>query len=150
MYKISFIHRVTKFLVDFMFFGGIVMCIAFPFVLPWIDERYAFSIAWTRPSAAVVLAAGVCAVYILYQLRSMFKTLIGKTPFVHQNVSCFRKCGVASFIVSLLFVIRSVLWFTFGSAIIVVIFAMLGLFSLTMKDVFKQAVFYKEENDWTV
>ena len=150
MYKISFIHRVTKLLVDLMFYGGIVTCIVFPFILPWVAERYAFSIAWTRPSVAVVMAAGVCAVYILFQLKLMFKTLIGKEPFVHQNVSCFRKCGVASFVISLLFVVRAFIWFTFGSAIIVVIFAMLGLFSLTMKDVFKQAVFYKEENDWTV
>jgi hypothetical protein len=29
-------------------------------------------------------------------------------------------------------------------------FAILGLFSLTLKDVFAQAVAYKEENDWTV
>ena len=150
MYKISFIHRVTKFLVDFMFYGGILACIVFPFVFPWLAEHYHFSVAWTRPSVAVVMAAGVCAVYILYQLKKMFKTLIGKEPFVRQNISCFRKCGVASFLISLLFVVRAYIWFTFGSAIIVVIFAMLGLFSLTMKDVFKQAVFYKEENDWTV
>ena len=150
MYKVSFIHRVTKVLVDLMFYGGIVMVAVFPFIMPWLEEWYAFSIAWTRPSVAVIMAAGVCALYILYQLKRMFKTLIGKEPFVHQNVSCFRKCGVASFLISLLFVVRAFIWFTFGSAIIVVIFAMLGLFSLTMKDVFKQAVFYKEENDWTV
>ena len=150
MYKISFIHRVTKLLVDIMFYGGIVTCIALPFVMPWITEWYTFSMVWTRPSIAVLMASGACAVYILYQLKLMFKTLIGNEPFVHQNISCFRKCGVASFLIALLFIVRAVLWFTFGAAIIVVIFAMLGLFSLTMKDVFKQAVFYKEENDWTV
>ena len=150
MYKISFIHRVTKFLVDLMFYGGIVACAALPFIMPWIAEWYAFSMAWTGPTIAILVASGVCAVYILYQLKQMFKTLIGKEPFVHQNVNCFRKCGVASFLISLLFVVRAIIWFTFASAIIAIIFAMLGLFSLTMKDVFKQAVFYKEENDWTV
>jgi predicted membrane protein len=57
---------------------------------------------------------------------------------------------VASFIISILFFARLFIGFTFGTAIIAIIFAMLGLFSLTMKDVFKQAVFYKEETDWTV
>jgi len=102
------------------------------------------------PSLVILMASGFCAVFILFQLKKMFKTLMGKEPFVHQNISCFRKCGVASFIISALFFVRLFIGFTPGSAIIVVIFAMLGLFSLTMKDVFKQAVFYKEENDWTV
>jgi len=150
MYKVSFIHRVTKFLVDAMFYSGIVACIALPFVFRQLQGLGVFWLNRSIPSLVVLLASGICAVYILYQLKQMFKTLIGKTPFVHENISCFRRCGVASFIISALFVIRIFLGFTPGSAIIVIIFAMLGLFSLTMKDVFKQAVFYKEENDWTV
>ncbi|MCL2852727.1 MAG: DUF2975 domain-containing protein [Defluviitaleaceae bacterium] len=150
MYKISFVHRITKILVDIMFFGGILVCVALPFVMPTIMESYAYASGGTAPSTIILVASGWCSVYILYQFKLMFKTLIGKEPFVHQNVSCFRKCGVASFLISIIYFVRLVIGFTIASAIITVIFAMLGLFSLTMKDVFKQAVFYKEENDWTV
>ena len=155
MYKISFVHRVTKILVDIMFFGGIIACLALPISSyfqmggkPLLGEFYIRY--WSWPSIIILTAGGLCAVYILYQLKLMFKTLMGQDPFVRQNISCFRKCGVASFLISSLFFVRVFIGFTLGTAIIVIIFAMLGLFSLTMKDVFKQAVFYKEENDWTV
>jgi len=150
MYKISFIHRVTKFLVDVMFYGGIAACAALPFLFPRLPSWGIFFLHRTVPALIILMASGLCAVYILYQLKLMFKTLMGKEPFVHQNVNCFRKCGVASFVISLLFAARLVVGFTYGAVIVVMIFFMLGLFSLTMKDIFKQAVFYKEESDWTV
>jgi len=80
----------------------------------------------------------------------MFKTLLGGNPFVMKNVSCLRKCAVASALIALIFAVRLSLWFTFAAAIIVVIFSLLSLFSITIKDLFKQAVAYKEETDWTV
>jgi hypothetical protein len=46
--------------------------------------------------------------------------------------------------------VETFFWFSLMSSIIVVIFFLLGLFCLTLKDVFKQAVAYKEEADWTV
>jgi len=97
-----------------------------------------------------LVSSGLCAVYILHQLRILLRSVIGGDPFVQANISCFRKCGVASFLIALVYAIRFAQIFTAASAIIFVTFAMLGLFSLTLKDVFKQAVFYKEENDWTV
>ena len=98
----------------------------------------------------VLVLAGLCAVYILFQLKAIFKTLLGGDPFVQQNVSCLRKCGVASFLIAIIFLVRLLFGWTLGSSIVVIIFVVLGLFSLTLKDVFKQAVAYKEENDWTV
>jgi len=80
----------------------------------------------------------------------MFKTLLGGNPFVIKNVSCLRKCAVASATIALIYLIRIIFWFTIASSIIVVIFAMLSLFCLTLKDLFKRAVAYKEETDWTV
>ena len=151
MYQVSFVHRLTKVLVDIMFFGGIFVYLTLPVLLPfYMRYLYLFPSRWNVPSIVLLIISGICGLFILYQLKKMLKSLIGNKPFVHQNVSCFRKCGVASFIISLMFFIRLFVGFTPGAAIIVVIFAMLGLFSLTMKDVFKQAVFYKEENDWTV
>jgi len=80
----------------------------------------------------------------------MFKTLIGGNPFISANVICLRKCSVASFLMAIIYAFKISIWFTIASSIIVIIFAILGLFCLTLKDVFKQAVAYKEENDWTV
>lgn len=150
MVKNSFVHYVTKVLVDIMFYGGILSCIALPFLMPWLLDFFGYppDVRWLF--TAILVAAGICAVYILYQLKAIFKTLLGGDPFVLRNVSCLRKCGVASMLISIIFLIRLLFEFTIGSTIVIVIFVLLGLFSLTLKDVFKQAVAHKEENDWTV
>ena len=144
------IHYVTKILVDLMFYGGLVALVALPFVLPmllrWIGASMQFRVAYTL----ILLSAGTCAVYIVYQLKRMFKTLLYGNPFVMENVSCLRKCAVASALIALIFAVRIFLWFTIASSIMVIVFALLSLFSVAIKDLFKQAVSYKEETDWTV
>ena len=149
MKKKSFVHYLTKILVEVMFYGGILVCAALPFILPRMLTflEYDLTINWYL---FILMPAGLCCVYILFQLKTMLKSLISGEPFVEKNVMCFRKCGVASFLISLIFLVRIIIMPTVASSIIVIIFAMLGLFSLTLKDVFKQAIFYKEENDWTV
>ena len=145
-----FRHRLTKTLVDIMFYGGILTCAALPLVLPylmaWQNVQTAFRVQYT----VVLLSSGLCAVYIMYQLKRMFKTLLGGTPFVAQNVSSLRKCAVASAVIAGIFLVRQFMWFTIAGSVTVIVFFMLSLFCLTLKDLFKQAVTYKEETDWTV
>ncbi|MCL2873730.1 MAG: DUF2975 domain-containing protein [Defluviitaleaceae bacterium] len=143
-------HYLTKVLVDIMFYGGIAACIILPFLLPQIWGFLNVSESIRATYTIIVLSAGVCSVYIVYQLKLMFKTLLCGNPFVDQNVSSLRKCAVASALIAIIFIIRLFLWFTIGVAIMVTIFCLLSLFSLTLKDLFKQAVIYKEETDWTV
>ena len=150
MYKNSFVHYLTKVLVDIMFYGGIICCIATPFVMPLLGRYLNYNEGMLLPLTVILLLSGLCAVYILYQLKYMFKTLLGGDPFVSKNVTCLRKCSVASFFIAIIFLVKTIVWFTITSGIVVIIFALLGLFSLTLKDIFKQAIAYKEENDWTV
>jgi len=103
-----------------------------------------------RPLTFMLLLLGLCALYILWQLKAMFRTLVGGDPFVAANVSSLRKCALASFIIAGIFFVKEILWFNLLTATYIIIFALLGLFCLTLKDLFKQAVAYKEENDWTV
>ena len=141
---------ITKILVDIMFFGGIAACIAVPFALPRIMEFIGTSPDLRTAYTFIFIGSGICAVYIMYQLKCMFKTLLGGNPFVSQNVSGLRKCAVASAVIAAIFLVRLILWFTLPAVILVLVFAMLSLFCLTIKDLFKQAVAYKEETDWTV
>jgi hypothetical protein len=150
MYKNSFVHYLTKVLVEIMFYGGILCCIAVPFVMPRAAAFFGYSPDTVVPLAIVLDLSGLCSLYILWQLKAMFKTLLGGNPFTPPNVNCLRKCSVASFLIALIFLAKICFWFTIASSIIVIIFFLLGLFCLTLKDVFKQAIAYKEENDWTV
>ncbi|MCL2841982.1 MAG: DUF2975 domain-containing protein [Oscillospiraceae bacterium] len=150
MKKHSFVHYLTKILIDLMFYAGIVTCIVLPFLMPQALDFFSYSQEVRWLFTVVLLAAGLCAIYILFQLKAIFKTLLVGDPFVYGNVSCLRKCGTASFLIALIFLVRMVFGVTLGAALVVAIFSLLGLFSFTLKDVFKQAVAFKEENDWTV
>ena len=145
-------NYLTKILIDIMFFGGIAACVTLPFMLPTLLGFIGTSVAdqFRVTYTIILLSAGLCAIYILYQLKHMFKTLLGGNPFVNENVACLRKCAVAGALIALIFAVRLAFFFTIAASIIVIIFAMLSLFCLTIKDLFKQAVAYKEETDWTV
>ena len=151
MYKNSFVHYFTKVLVDVMFYGGILTCVASPFVMPYALNYLGYLKSTYLPYSIIILSSGICALCIVWQLKIMFKTLLGGNPFVPKNVKCLRICSVASFLIAIIYIFKLfLLLFTPSSFIIVVIFSLLGLFCLTLKDVFKQAITYKEENDWTV
>ncbi|MCL2838606.1 MAG: DUF2975 domain-containing protein [Oscillospiraceae bacterium] len=159
MYKNSWVHYVTKIVVDIMFYGGILACLATPWIVVhlfglteiYLAQGCVFAISSTFIHlTAIFFLSGVCGVYILWQFKKLFKTLLGGNPFVPANVNCFRKIAVASLIIAILFAIRCIIYFTFASAVVVVIFALATLFCLTLKDLFKQAVDHKQENDLTV
>ena len=150
MYKNSFVHYLTKVLVDILLYSGIVVCGALPFFMPKVIGYFDYRESVRVPFTVILLLSGLCALYILWQLKAMFATILGGNPFVSKNVTCLRKCAVASLLIALIFFAKSVYWFSFMSAVGVIIFFLLGLFCLTLKDIFKQAVAYKEENDWTV
>ena len=150
LYKSSFVHHLTKIAVEVMFFGGLVCFALVPVLLPKVIDAFGYHRTDVLPLMAVLLSSGLCSLYILWQLKIMLKTLLGGNPFVYDNAACMRKCAVASMLISLIYLVKIVFWFTLASTVIVIIFFLLSLFCLTLKDVFKQAVAYKEENDWTV
>ena len=150
MYKNNFIPYLTKILIDAMFYGGILSCAILPFVIGYLVNFFDYTKIPVVLLTVFLISTGICALYILWQLKSMFKTLLGGNPFTHKNVSCLGKCSAASLLIAIIYIIKVIFWPTAASSVIVIIFSLLGLFCLTLKDVFKQAVTYKEENDWTV
>ena len=151
MNKPSIVHRMTKVLVDIMFFGGSLSLIVTPFVMPHVLTYLGYLKKTHTAYSIIIISSGLCALCIVWQLKTMFKTLLGGNPFVEKNVNCLRICSVASFLIAIIYIIKvCILLLTPSSLIIVIIFSLLGLFCLTLKDVFKQAIAYKEENDWTV
>lgn len=150
MYKISFVHKLTKILVDIFFYLGILCTISVPFVTAPLLRFIDISDTLVIPTIITLVICGICAVYILLQLKRIFKTLLEENPFVMDNVNYLRRMSVAAFIVAIMFFVKCFYWFTFATAIIVIVFVIAGFFCLTLKDVFKQAVIYKDENDLTV
>ena len=150
MYKNSFVHYLTKILVDVMFFGGILVCLALPYIVNMLGRYYGYVPISFYYFDVILTSAGLSALYFVWQLKLIFKTLVGGNPFVSENVTCLRKMSVSCFLIAIIFFVRAVFFFTFEIAAIVIVFITGGLFCLTLKDIFKQAVSFKEENDLTV
>ena len=143
-------YTFTKFVVDFMMYAGIVITVTLPLYLPRLLRFIGYRTSLYTPFVVVLLPSGGLAVYILFQLSRIFKTLVLGDPFVKANVDCLGKCGFAAMIISLIFLIKMVVMPTINTGIISFTFALLGIFALTLKDVFKCAVEYKEETDFTI
>jgi len=150
MYKNSIVHHIAKLLVDILFYIGILCVVTVPFWAGRLLKYYGYTDNGIIVFSAILFVSGICAVYILFVLKQMFKTLLGGNPFAKQNVSSFRKMAVACATVAAIYFVKCFIMFTWATVIITLVFVIGTLFCLTLKDLFKQAVYYKEENDWTV
>lgn len=150
MNKKTFVHVLTKIIIDIMFYFGIVCVIAVPLLRNRIRSFCSCSNTVFICFLAMLVLSGISAVYILFNLKKMFATLVGGNPFVEKNVDCFRNMASACAVIAVIYIIKCFLMFSLATPIIVAVFFLGMLFCLTLKDIFKQAVYYKQENDWTV
>ena len=150
MYEKTFTHKLTKIAVDIMFYCGIVCLFLVPFF-----AKFARGVSKTEGIGYYIVVStlflsGIFAIYILFNLKQMFKTLLSGNPFVEKNIACFRKIAVSCFIIALIYTIKICFLYSLATFVIILVFTIGCLFCLTLKDIFKQAIYYKEEHDWTV
>lgn len=142
--------RTTKILLDFMFYSGIIVCIAVPAWFKLLGRYYDVLDKDYIPFCIAFMIAGVFAIVILWELRNMFRTVIKGNPFVSENVKSLKIMGVCAFVISICMVVWIILAITLAAFVLVMVFMIAGLFSLVLSQVFDQAVTYKQENDLTI
>lgn len=150
MYQKSIVHYMTKICIDILLYVAIVCCILVPFSSSWLFRYFGIVEAEAFFVKAILLASGISCVYILWQLKVIFKTLMAGNPFIHANVACLRKIAIACVVISFTYLIKMMVMPTISTMVIVVIFIVACLLCLTLKDLFKQSIYYKDENDLTV
>jgi hypothetical protein len=148
--KLNPLVRFTKYLLDFMFITGIIICVGVPFIFRIAGQYYSIFSTYYVPLCIIFMIAGVFALFILWNLRQMFKTVIIENPFVRENVRALKRMGICAFIIALIMAIRLFIVITPAALVLVLVFLIAGLFSLVLSLVFDQAVTYKEENDLTI
>lgn len=144
----------VKRLLDLIFFGGIAIFISLPFTLKWyydylkilygsISENYFFLLGF-------LYVTGFLALWIVNEIRKIFKILNRKNPFMMDNVKSLKNIAIASFSISAAYIIKIILYNTFFTAILAMVFIIAGFFSIILAEVFRQAIIFKEENDLTI
>lgn len=149
MYQKTFTHYVSKIAVDILFYLSIICTalvpfIADPFFIWFVGEVY------LKLFTACVALSGLCCVYILFNLKQMYSSLLVGNPFIDKNVGHLRKMAVACAVIAAIYLVKCIFLFTIATVIIVFIFIVGTLFCLTLKDLFKQAINYKLENELTI
>lgn len=144
------IVRITKYLLDFMFFAGILITVTLPLSVRMIGkyvedvkERYAEVVI-------IYFALGILAIAIVGELRKMFRTVLADNCFVMENVVSLQRMGTYSFMITLICMVYLILHLSIATLETVWLFLVAGLFSKTLAFVFEKAVRYKEENDLTI
>lgn len=140
----------TKYLLDFMFYCGILVTATLPFTVRWIGEQLPFLIRHYEETVIIYFVLGISAEKLLWELRKIFKTVLAEDCFVKENVVSLQKMGNWSFFIALMAGVRSIVYMTIAMCVVIFVFLIAGLFSKVLSFVFEQAVAYKEETDWTI
>jgi len=142
--------RITKLLVDFMFFSGILVTALLFFIIQYYG-RYNTYFKNNALSLTILFSlSGIFAVLVIYELRKIFKTVIDDDCFITQNVTSLRRMGTFSFLIALVTACRLIIYITPGVIVVVLVFLIAGLFSKVLSQVFDKAIIYKLENDLTI
>lgn len=140
----------TKYLLDFMFFGGVPVTASLPWSIRWIGEQLPYLILHYEETVIIYFVLGIAAEKLLWELRKIFKTVLAGNCFVRENVVSLQKMGNWSFFIALMAGVRSIVYMTIAMGVVILVFLIAGLFSKVLSLVFEQAVAYKEETDWTI
>ena len=140
----------TKYLLDFMFYSGIVVTASLPFSLKWLGKFLPSLAEYYEANVIIYFVLGIAAVVLIRELRKIFRTVLEENCFVTENVVSLRKMGNWSFFIALMSVVRCIVFVTIAMGVVVLVFGIAGLFSKVLAYVFEEAVRYKEENELTI
>ncbi len=140
----------TKFLLDVMFYGGILVTLTLPLSIRFYGRYNSYFADNFYSLCVIFFLSGIFAILIIQQLRKMFATVIAGDCFVRENVTSLERMSIYSFFIAVITACRLFLYTTPAVFIIILVFVIAGLFSKVLAGVFDKAVAYKQENDLTI
>ena len=156
------LNRTVKYMLDLLFAAGIVIEVLMPVILRQIFLRYDFLCAYGAdnsrqiilrlfiPKLVCIMAAGIPALLILWELRRMMKTVLANDCFVDANVISLHRMSRYAILIAILMLCSNFSAPTMTAGVVMIVFLIAGLFSLVLAGVFERAVQYKQENDLTI
>lgn len=148
--KKQLLAKGVKYLLDAMFYMGILVTVSLPFSIKWIGKYYTPVMENYQESVIIYFVLGVAALVLVRELRRIFRTVLDEDCFVMENVVSLQKMGNWSFFIAGMSVVRSIVYLTVAMLVVILVFIIAGLFSKVLAMVFEEAVRYKEENDLTI
>lgn len=144
--------RITKGLLDFMYFAGMAVTLTLPWSVKWCAEVFKYEPFQEQYQEVVLIyfILGLLAILILGELRKMFRTVLHNDAFIMENVVSLKRMGTYSFLIAVICLVRTILYWTVAMLTLILVFIIAGLFSKVLAFVFEKAIQYKEENELTI
>lgn len=142
----------VKKLLNLILLSGILIMLGLPFVFKWYLNAFNYhdSNATYIFLLVFLYLTGFFCLWIVYEMNRIFKTLTRKDPFQMDNVRSLNRMAINAFVIAVAYIVKIILYNSFLTIIITMVFIIAGLFLIILSEVFKQAVSFKEENDLTI
>ena len=112
----------------------------------------------------MIIATGIIALFIIYQFIKIFQHLKGNELFCEDNVKRLNTVSINCFVISTIYFITAVFviatitkhfqefvyFILFSMIILAIIFGVAGIGIKILNEIYKKAIEYKEENDFTI
>lgn len=144
------IAKITKFILDFMFYGGILAIVTLPITIKIYGEYNMYFREKYIELNILFFLSGISATLIILELRRIFKSVLDDNCFIKENVKSLNRMSIYSFSIAIVTVGRMILYLTPAVMIVIIVFLIAGLFSKVLSQVFDTAITFKEENDLTI
>ncbi|MDE6518523.1 MAG: DUF2975 domain-containing protein [Acetatifactor sp.] len=144
------IIKITKYLVDIMFWAGILVTLTLPWSIKWAGKYLARLAENYGEIVTIYFVLGILALAIIWELRKMFKTVLARNCFVRANVASLKHMSYYSGLIVLMSIVRTIVYTTIAMLVIILVFVIAGLFCQVLAQIFDEAINYKEENDFTI
>ena len=109
----------------------------------------------------MIISTGIIALFIIYQFIKIFKNLKRDILFCEDNVKSLNIVSYSCFVISALYLVIVIFIFSIMrnlvgnyicafSIILMIIFVVSGVGIKILNEIYKKAIEYKEENDFTI
>jgi len=142
--------RITKVIIDFMFYTGIAVTASIYFIIKFYGRFNSYFEKNIISLTILFVLSGILAVLIIFELRKIFRSVINDNCFIRENVISLRRMGTYSFLIAIITAFRLLIYLTPAVMVVILVFLIAGLFSKVLSQVFDKAVTYKLENDLTI
>ena len=115
--------KITKYVLDIMYFGGFVVLITLPATIKFLGKYYSSVITKNFTLMLFVFGiSGILGILIIGQLRRMMRTVIEDSCFVYGNVESLHKMAMMSIGIVIMFIFKLFFVPTPATGIIILVF----------------------------
>ncbi len=143
-------RKITYSLLNITFILSIICTVAMPFLSKIINTYYNYSDFSLILFTAIVTVSGIFASILLYNLKTVYKTFAEENPFVMKNLKYLNAIALSCGGITICYIVKAVFLFTPATLMVVLVFGLSILLAISLRDLFKKAVEYKEENELTI